>query len=277
MENLLDFCGQKWKPMRQGELTLFLPKHPPTREGDTYFHASMQFVPPWLDEEDSESAFRMLYVDFHGELPDLRDWRAMAEVTLEARDEVVVLGEKVMAEMRPPEIQLWSHGMRGAGGIHEHTCAGWDTRLSFGAWEGDGYELPVELEAFYPSERARKAGIDLAVKEFFGEVGPEDWAKAELLNEGWRLSYRGRVRFDDVSCTVPINTADPVQWARNMARRDLAMTEFGFCRVNGGEWFTGAFKPEDGICGDGRLVLVHTPTEFFYRWQEEQRKKRKAS
>ena len=47
---------------------------------------------------------------------------------------------------------------------------GWETKLAFGPWEDDGYVLPCEIEAFYPTERAQKASMDLFMKEMFDEL-----------------------------------------------------------------------------------------------------------
>jgi hypothetical protein len=268
MDSLLNFCGQHWKPQNDGELTLFLPKQ--TRDGSSiYFHADLKFVPPWLEEEDLTSEYRILYVSLQGRFPALDDWRDLAGFTMESREETTVFGETVAPAMSGPEIEIWSAGMRGAGGIHSHASAGWDTKLTFGEFQGDGFALPCELEAFYPSARARQAQLDLWMQSFFGEGSPEDWEAEEQLQEGWRFHYSGRVRFDTVSCTVPINTSNPIGWAQSLARRELRMTEFGPPRVNGGHITDGTFKPEDGIGAQGRLVILPTFSEFFRRRQAQ--------
>lgn len=86
------------------------------------------------------------------------------------------------------------------------------------------------------------------------------------------LHYTGRVRFASVYCIVPINATDPIGWAKKLAQRQLKMTEFGWCRVNGGET-DGTFKPTAGVSERGRLVILTTPSAYFYDWQRRQIKK----
>lgn len=266
MQGVLDYRGQKWKAERCGELTLFL-SHAPMRPADVSFIMECSFVPPWLDqEEDYESEHRRLYLDVDGTIPDLKDWRELAGLTLEERDEIAVMGETVQREMSEPEVRLWSHG---PGGQRTHAKEGWETRVKFGAWMGEGYTLPLEVESFYPTEKARKAQVDLAVKEFFCEDTPEDWAKAEAAMDGWQFRYTGEVELSKIYCQVPLNTADPVEWARGLARRELKLREFGCAYVNGGDMYNETFKPGDGVCGNNRLVVLTPLTEF---WREARAK-----
>ena len=97
---------------------------------------------------------------------------------------------------------------------------------------------------------------------------------AHTAEEGWRFSYLGRVCLNQLSCIAPLNTNDPIGWARQMAEREVGMKRFGFCRVNGGE-MDGSYKPEDGVCSDGRLVLLSPPSVWFAEWEERQQDKKR--
>lgn len=273
MEYPLHFNGQTWKLRREGELTLFLPTHP--RFG-TSFHLEFDFVPSWFDCEDDDSEHRKMQVAAHGYFPELKKWDELPGCEVMAREAVEVGGEVVSPSMEGPEIEIWSHG-EGAGSIHTHAQHGWETRLKMEDFAGDSsHSFVCELEAFFPSERARALSSELYVKEFFGELDADDREKAKLLEEGWRFQYRGIVELENFSCTVPLNTNDPVGWAKKMVEREMGMDRFGWCRVNGGD-FDGNYKPEDGIVAHGRLVLISPPSIWFTarkRRLEEERRKR---
>lgn len=271
MEYPLRFGRQTWKPRNDGELTLFLPAH--ERYGMS-FQMDFDFVPPWLGDEDFESEHRTMCVMVHGYFPRLTRWHELAGFELETRDVGEVLGEEVTPRMEGPEIEIWSSG-KGPASIHTHANHGWETRLKMGEITGDGaYTFLCELEAFFPSDRAREVSLELCVKEFFGELDFDDDEKAKLLEEGWRFSYLGRVCLNQLSCIAPLNTNDPIGWARQLAEREVGMKRFGLCRVNGGK-MDGSFKPEDGIVTDGRLVLLSPPSVWFAEWQERQQREKR--
>jgi hypothetical protein len=238
-----------------------------------YFHADFTFVPPWLEDEDYESEHRTMNVMVNGSFPGLNNWRDLEGYGLESREAIVTLGEEVSPEMEGPEIQIWSSG-KGTGSIHTHAKDGWETRLDFKELIEDehGPLFICEVEAFFPSERARKASVELWMKEFFGETDFSDLEKARIVEEGWRLNFCGRLRFGHASCSVPLNTSDPIGWAQRLATRELAIKEFGLCRVNGGE-SDGSWKPADGVTANGRLVLVSPMTPWFREWQFRQKVK----
>ena len=271
MEYPLQFGTQTWKPRRNGELTVFLPTHP---QFGTAFQADFAFVPPWMEDEDYASEHRTMRVWVHGYFPGLRRWDDLEGWVVEERDAVEVEGETVIPEMREPEIEIWSSG-HGPGSIHTHARDGWETRMKFVECveEGSPWVFLCEMEAFFPSERAREACSELWFQEFIGELGFGDREKDEFLKEGWRFRYRGLLELGSLSCIAPRNAADPIGYAKRMAKRELGLRQFGFCRVNGGD-FDGSFKPEHGLCGNGRLVQLSPPSDYFFEWQERQRKKK---
>src|SRR6185295_12142019 len=163
--DILELGPQKWRALRRGELTLFI-YHAPRHKENHPFDVDLTFVPGWLNEEDYESEHRTMNIFVTGEVPRFDDWRELAGFEAESRDGIVVQGEQITSDLRGPEIELWSHG---PGGIHTHAKEGWNTRLIFGEREGDGYDFPFSLEAFYPTQRARKAHLDLWMKEMFGQ------------------------------------------------------------------------------------------------------------
>jgi hypothetical protein len=183
----------------------------------------------------------------------------------------VTLGEEVSPAMEGPEIDIWSWG-DGSESIHTHAKDGWETRLEFKELieNHDGPLFICELEAFFPSERARKASAELWMKEFLGQGDFSDLEKAKMIEEGWRLRYRGRLLFGHANCMVPLNTSDPIGWAQRVAARELGIKEFGLCQVNGGK-SDGSWKPDDGVTAHGRLVLVSPMTPWFREWQSRQK------
>jgi hypothetical protein len=55
---------------------------------------------------------------------------------------------------------------------------------------------------------------------------------------------------------VPINSAQPVEWARKLARRELAVEQFGPATLTDLDHSAGNYKPNDGISETGRLVVL---------------------
>src|SRR2546421_2316263 len=116
MDGMLDFCGQKWKPQKDGDLTLFLPRK---ARGELYFDCNFSFVPPWLEDEDYDSEHRTLNVDVRGYIPPVDDWQALAGVELETREAIELPGGTMVPGMEGPAIKIWSSGGTGsAAGIH---------------------------------------------------------------------------------------------------------------------------------------------------------------
>ena len=134
----------------------------------------------------------------------------------------------------------------------------WETDLKFG--ERHGREFEFSLEALRRSERASKFRMDCHLKEFFKQPVPPDWELPEWINEvDDELSFEGRIEFGEIFCSVPINSAQPLEWARQLARRELAVEQFGPCTLTDADHSAGKYKPKDGISETGRLVVLQMP------------------
>jgi hypothetical protein len=82
----------------------------------------------------------------------------------------------------------------------------------------------------------------------------------EWINEvDDELSFEGRVEFREIFCSVPINSAQPLEWAGQLARRELAVEQFGPCTLTDAGHPAGKYKPNDGISETGRLVVLQMP------------------
>jgi hypothetical protein len=211
-----------------------------------------------VSDETPLAEMRRFYVNLLVPVFNLHDWRDLAGRTLkDSDDEKLVCGGP----------DLYAHP---PGQDPKVRADGWATELVFG--ERDEHEFEFELRAYRPSERSRAANRELHLKQIMGEQLPPDWEGRDWLNEGDSLSFSGRVRLAEFLCLVPINTAQPIECAKQMTRRELDFHEFGFCRVNGGDHFNGAFKPDDGVHNEGRLVVLNVATDFFYQWQRRHQK-----
>jgi hypothetical protein len=134
----------------------------------------------------------------------------------------------------------------------------WETDLKFG--ERHGREFDFTLEAVCPSERAATFRRECHLKEFFGKPLPPDWEMPEWANEvDDEMSFAGRIEFREIFCSVPINSAQPLEWARQMSRRELAVEQFGPCALHDPDHSAGNYQPKDGISETGRLVVLQMP------------------
>ena len=70
------------------------------------------------------------------------------------------------------------------------------------------------------------------------------------------MSFEGRVELREIFSNVPINSAQPLEWARQLARRELAVEQFGSCTLHDADHAAGKYKPKDGISETGRLVAL---------------------
>jgi hypothetical protein len=259
MADLLQFNAQSWK-LRQSEgLTFILPR---SRDPDrVYFNAEWLFVHPDAKDEDALRGQPLFQMNLIAAVPDLHDWRDLAGRTLADGD----------GDPNDEDYDFFCGGpdlfAYPPGADPKQRPDGWDTQMIFGGH--DDYEFEFELRAFRPSERAHAANRELQVKQVLGEKLPPDWEGRDWLNEGDSLSFGGRIRLEEFLCNVPVNTAQPIEWAKQLTRRELKFHEFGFCRVNGGDFFNGSFKPADGIGEEGRLVVLEVASDYFY---ERQRK-----
>ena len=266
-DNPLDFCGQKWRPSRTGELTLFLGPDTEARNRIS-FTVQFQFAPLWLESEDHYSPHRTFVVDLDGSFPGLDDYRQLAGTVVERHDAIISQQKIVVHEEYPPDIHLWSFG---PGGIRDHAQDGWNNRLTFGPWREADYELDLTIESFFPGPRAIEANRELLDLSWAVEDLSDHDPRWALLQEGWQFRYSAVLRFEQISVTVPVNAPDPVGWAKGLAGRSLKLHDYGFCKVNGGK-YDGSFKPTDGLRPDGRLVRLHPATGGYRRWLANQPK-----
>lgn len=259
MSSVLQFNSQAWKLWRSEGLNLFLPRS--TGPDRVYFCAEWTFVRPEVTDETFTLKQPQFHLSVMGCVPDLHDWRDLAGRNLADNDDseddlnLFCGGPDLFAY--PPDADPKSRP------------DGWDTQLFFG--ERQGHEFEFEMAAFRSSERARKANRELQVKQILGEKLPPDWEGRDWLDEGDRLSFSGRIRLEEILCQVPINTGQPIEWARQLTRKEVKFDEFGFCHVNGGDHFNGTFKPADGISEQGRLVVLNRADDYFYEWQRRQK------
>jgi hypothetical protein len=179
----------------------------------------------------------------------LRDWRDLENLFLGYHDRI---DSDEPPETRGPDMWIFQPGE-----TTDPRYASWETDLKFG--ERHGREFDFSLEALRRSERASKYIVDHHVKEFFKQPLPPDWEMPEWINEGDQLSFEGRVEFREIFCSVPINSAQPIEWARQLARRELAVEQFGPCTLHDAEHSAGKYKPKDGISETGRLVALQMP------------------
>ncbi len=83
--------------------------------------------------------------------------------------------------------------------------------------------------------------------------------RLELLIDRLQLFFEGRIEFREIICSVPINSAQPLEWARQLARRELALEQFGQCTLIDADHTAGKYKTTDGISETGRLVVLQMP------------------
>jgi hypothetical protein len=266
-EHQLDFCGQKWRPSRPAELTLFLGPDTGRKEHFS-FCLQAQFVPLWLEDMDCHSLHRTFVLDMDGFIYDVPDYRQLPGTVVAGREAIWSQRQLVQEWRSAPHLSLWSMG---PGGIHHHAQDGWNITLTFGDWAGTDYELNYEVLAFFPGERARAANDELCQLESACEDIADDDPRWAVLEEGWQFRHQGVLRLDQLSVTAPVNAADPIGWAKAIARRRLQLNDFGFCKVNGGD-YDGSFKLTDGLGRNGRLVRLHPATSFYRRWLAQQKK-----
>ena len=57
----------------------------------------------------------------------------------------------------------------------------------------------------------------------------------------------------------PSTARNPLEWARQLARRELAVEQFGPCTLTDADHPAGKYKPKDGISETGRLVVLQMP------------------
>ena len=263
MADLLQFNDQPWKLWSSDGLSFVLPR---SREPDRiYLNADWLFVHPDLDPKKFSRETPVFQLSVIVPVPDLHDWRDLANRTLGGDDDddpddddALFFGPDLFAH--PPKLDP------------NQRPDGWGTQMIFG--DRDDYEFEFEMTAWRPTDRARAANNEFRMKQITREKLPPDWEGRDWLEETHTLSFSGRIELNEFLCNVPVNTAQPVEWAKQLARRELQFHEFGFCHVNGGDWIKGTFQPSDGIGQEGRLVVLTVANAYFYDWQKKNQPKR---
>jgi hypothetical protein len=289
MRTLLDFNGEKWRrDNRCSGITLFVPHSPHPFCGDRLISAELElaFVPAWLTSADLEkgTTHRTLQINVNFYFPRSGDWRSLAgqrfggEATEEEEDDEPIESWKLagvesaadlaklvkphhQTKIPGPEIEVWSHG---DGDIQTHLNEESlrDRVLTFGAWsETDPYELPFTIEGLIITKAAAEARLALLsarIRELFGRPTPQLEEIKRRAKEGQPFRYSSVARFDSVSCPVPLNTAEPIPYAKHLLQRELQLNEFSQCRINGTKR-DGTINPEHAVSEQGLLVILNTP------------------
>jgi len=247
--NFMRMCGclqinaLKWNLWGSEGLKLFLPRE--RRENCIYFQANWSFVPPDVAAETVPASAPKLRLRLIGFVPNLRDWRNLENLFLGYHERI---DSPEAPETRGPNMWIFQPGA-----TTDPEYAGWETDLKFG--ERRGREFEFSLEALRRSERASKFLVDYHVKEFFKQPVPPDWELPEWINEGDQLSFESRMEFREIVCCAPINSAQPVEWAKQLARRELAVEQFGGGSVQDIN-SPGEYNPHDDLSETGRLVVL---------------------
>ena len=250
MSDCLQINSQKWKLLGSDGMKLFLPRE--GRDHCIYFQTDWSFVPSGAEAATLPADAPRLRLRLIGWVPGLRDWRDLENLFLGYHDRIEASQDEddESANTRGPDLWIWPPGE-----TKPLRFGSWETDLKFG--ERRGREFDLALEALARSERASKFLVDYHVKEFFKQPVPPDWELPEWINEGDELSFEGRVEFREILCGVPINCAQPLEWAKKLARRELAVEQFGAGSVHDKN-SPGQYKIEAN-CSTGRLVVLPLP------------------
>ena len=244
MSKGLQLNSQKWTLSGSNGLKLFLPRQ--RHERCIYFQMDWSFIPAEGAAPVPADAPK-LRLRLIGFVPGLRDWRDLENVYLGYKEPVA--GEK-LPDTRGPDMWIWPPGETKP--LH---YGRWETNLKFG--ERKGLEFEFSLDASILSERAAKFRSECHMKEFFQQPLPADWELPEWINEvDEEMSFAGRIEFREIFCSVPINSAQPIEWARKSALRELAVEQSGAATLADPDHAADNYKPNDGISETGRLVVL---------------------
>ena len=247
MDGCLQINSQQWTLAGSDGLKLFLPRE--HRDRCIYFQTDWSFLPFDADAATAPADAPRLRLRLIGWVPGLSDWRDLENLFLGYHEPV---DGKELEDTRGPDMWIWPPGE-----TEPLRYGHWETDLKFG--ERRGHEFEFSLTASVSSQRASKLKMDLSLKEFFKQPVPPDWELPAWINEvEEEMSFAGRVEFRDILCSAPINSAQPLAWARQMAHRELAVEEFGPGSVHH-EDCPGKFKLSD-VGHSGRVVLLQMPT-----------------
>ena len=248
MSGCLQINSQKWNLCGSDGLKLFLPRQ--HRDGSIYFETDWSFVPNEVEAATAPADAPKLRLRLIGHVPGLRDWRDLENLFLGYHEPV---DGNELPDTRGPDIWIWPPGE-----TKPLRFGHWETDLKFG--ERHGHDFEFSLEALILSERASQYRMDCGLKQFFQQPVPPDWEQPEWANEvDDELSFAGRVEFREILCSVPINSAKPLELAQQLARRELAVEQFGLCSLTDPDHSAGKYKPNDGISETGRLVVLPMP------------------
>jgi hypothetical protein len=244
MSGCLKINSQQWKLWGSDGMKLFLPRQ--HRDGSVYFQTDWSFISPEVEPATVPADAPKLRLRLIGFVPGLRDWRDLEKLFL-GYHEPIDGGEP--SEARGPDMWIWPPGE-----TKPLRFGHWETDLKFG--ERRGCEFEFSLEALIPSERAAKFRMDCHLKEFFQQPVPPDWELPEWINEvDDQLSFAGRIELREIVCSVPINCAQPLDWARQTVRRELAGEQFGPGTVKDIR-SPGQYHPQDDLGQTGCLVVL---------------------
>lgn len=248
MSGCLQINEQKWNLCGSDGLKLYLPRQ--HRDKCIYFQTNWSFVPPDVDAANVPVGAPRLRLRLIGSVPGLRDWRDLENLFLGYHEPID--GGNELPDTCGPDMWIWPPGQ-----TEPLRFGAWETDLKFGGRHG--HEFDFTLGAVCPSERASKFRMDLHMKEFFKQPVPPDWEQPEWINEvDDEMSFEGRVEFREIVCSVPINSAQPLDWARQVARRELALEQCGTCSVHE-KSSPGKYDPQDDLGQTGRLVVLPMP------------------
>ena len=248
MSGCLQINSQKWNLFSSDGLKLCLPRQ--HKEGSVYWQTDWSFVAAEADAAIVPAEAPKLRLRLIGRVPGLRDWRDLENLSLGYHEPV---DGKELPDTLGPEIWIWPPGE-----TVPLRFGHWETDFKFG--ERHGHEFDFSLEALIRSERASKFRMDCHLKEFFQQPLPPDWELPEWADEvDEELSFAGRVKLKEIFCSVPINGAQPIEWAKKQCQRELAVEEFGPGIVTDLNT-PGKYNAQDDLGQTGRVVILSLPT-----------------
>ena len=254
MSSCLQLNSQTWELREASGLKLFLPRQ--HRDGSIYFQANWSFVPTELSTQlpatsvpGDESKLRLQII---GWVPGLRDWRDLENLFVGYGE---ALTGKQIPDTHGPDIWVWLPGQ------HLPLRFGhWETDLQFGERRGAAFDFT--LDATCPTDRVEKLRTELSVKQFFHQPTPPDWELPEWIDEvDQELSLAGSFQLQEILCSVPINSPQPLEWARQLARRELAVDAASPGTLIDAAHPAAHHHTNDGISTTGRLVVLPLPPE----------------
>jgi hypothetical protein len=220
MNGCLQINSQKWNLWGSEGMKLLLPRQ--HKEGCIYFQTDWSFVPSDVEPATVPAEVPKLRLRLIGLAPGLREWRDLENLFIGYSEPV---DDSEPSDLRGPDMWIFKPGA-----TTDPEYSKWETNLKFG--ERRGYEFDFTLEALKRSERASKYRVDNAMKQFFQQPLPPDWEVPEWINEGDELSFAGRIELKEIFCSIPINSAQPIEWAKRLTKRELAMEQFGPCTLS---------------------------------------------